>query len=258
MQSLVDYSDSEESGQSDGSADDPGLSVATDCAPKVKQRLPPPKLPPQATTSNGASGASGDHQGRIRSFPHVEGNFPGYIFLKVDHANGLGSAADGVLRVARGLLGSGRALHAIDPPEMHVSLSRTFAVRRHHIGPLVELLTQRLGDFSAFSMTLSGAKFYCNDEQTRTFVGIKVMDGADRVKELVLAVDRAMRAFKLPSYYSEADFHVSVGWSAGDMPSDLSPDCPCEQLIPLAVNRLHAKIGARSYIFDLKSGRAPP
>jgi 2'-5' RNA ligase len=229
---------------------------------KPRARLPPPPLAgaaSQVTSENKSSKIVTDQYGRIRSFPHVDGNYPGYIFIKAGHAADMEDAANEMAQLARSLLPPDRTLHTIPVDELHVSLSRTFAVRRHHIEPLVALLTDRLRATPRFTISLRGGRLYANDDNTRTFAGLRVRTGHDRARRLIAAADAAMRAFHQPPYYSEADVHVSVAWSVGPLPEP-APEWPgpepdpewaggVEAVLPVAA--VHAKIGARTYSFEL-------
>ena len=221
--------------------------------PKPRPRLPPPPLAGSSSHRSSESKESesvADQYGRIRSFPHVDGNYPGYVFIKAGDAAGLDAAAREIVDAARALLPPDRTVHAVPLDEMHVSLSRTFAVRRHHIEPLVALLAERLRAVPRFTMALRGGRLYANDEGTRAFAGLRVRSGQARARRLVAAADAALRAFHQPPYYSEADTHVSVAWSVGPLP-DPVPECPggLEAVLPVAA--VHAKIGARTYSFPL-------
>ena len=217
---------------------------------KPKPRLPPPPLP-GGTSNKAEKVAESDQYGRIRSFPHVDGNYAGYIFIKAGHAEGLEAAAQQIVLAARKILPTDRVLHSVSMDEAHVSLSRTFAVRRHHIEPLVAQLAERLRAVPRFVAALGGGRLYANDEGTRTFAGIRVCSGQERVRRLIAAADAALRSFRQAPYYSEADVHVSVAWSVGPLP-DSAPQCPSDLEAVLPVTCVHAKIGARTYSFELQ------
>ncbi len=221
---------------------------------RSKVRLPPPPFGgriEQNDTAKRGGEVVADQYGRIRSFPHVEGNYPGYIFIKASHAEGLEATALELFNAARALLPPDRPLHAVPADEMHISLSRTFALRRHQIEPLVALLAERLRAVPRFPAALRGGRIYANDERTRTFAGLRVCDGQERMRRLIAATDTALRAYRQPPYYSEADVHVSVAWAAGPPPDPLPTGPPDGREARLHVARVHAKIGARTYAFDL-------
>ena len=221
---------------------------------KSKVRLPPPPFGGrigQNDTAQRDGEVVADQYGRIRSFPHVEGNYPGYVFIKASHAEGLEATALELFNATRALLPPDRPLHAVPADEMHISLSRTFAVRRHQIEPLVAALAERLRAVPRFPAALCGGRIYANDERTRTFAGLRVCAGQERMRRLIAATDAALRAYRQPPYYSEADVHVSVAWAAGPPPDPLPAGPADGREARLHVARVHAKIGARTYAFDL-------
>lgn len=77
-----------------------------------------------------------DASGRIRSFAHVEGNWPSSIFIEVD-------VADSILQAAR--LSSQSIMWKWFPAaDVHISLSKAFVLRHHQIDSFVDDLFNRL------------------------------------------------------------------------------------------------------------------
>lgn len=51
-------------------------------------------------------------------------------------------------------------------------------------------------------MILFGSfKVYCNEERTRTFVGLQIRTGYDSLLKLVEALDSCLVEFRLPTFY---------------------------------------------------------
>ncbi|PNH04896.1 hypothetical protein TSOC_008861 [Tetrabaena socialis] len=170
-------------------------------------RDPAPLLPPAAPA-------------RVRSFPHVVGNFPTVVLLPVQ---GMDEQLDGLYRRARRLLPDLEPMAQEPGPEAggsgapaggrtgggggapaahrgyHISLSRTVAIRQQQIAPLTALLAERLGAAvaSPFPVSLCGLRSFANDEGSRSFLAVMATQGDQQVP--------------LP--------HVSVGW----LPSDQRP-----------------------------------
>ena len=44
------------------------------------------------------------------------------------------------------------------------------------------------------------------------------------LKDIVTKIDDCLEEFRLPSYYSDPSFHVSVCWAVGDVKSNISKD----------------------------------
>jgi len=195
--------------------------------------------------------------GRVRSFPHVDGNFPGFVFLSLARTPGLLEAAVEAVKLAKPLLGQGRTVHMLMSDEFHISLSRTFAVRRHQIEPMVQQLRMELRSQPEFGGRLEGVGLYTNDERTRSFVGLRVSSGQEKISSLVRGVDRVMGRHKLQAFWPAHDFHVSVAWAAGDLPSEAPAVVTCAEgdarAVGFSVPSVRSKIGARSYTFRLRS-----
>jgi 2'-5' RNA ligase len=208
--------------------------------------------------------------GRVRSFPHVKGNFPGFVFVPIIGAgDALKAAAMQAVEAAALVLGPSRVLHRIPLSEVHLSLSRTFAVRRPQIDSLVQLLRDQLHALPRFTATLCGAALYSNDDASRTFVGLRLDGGEKRTHMMVRGVDRALETFRVPPYYSDLSFHVSIAWTTGALepgtPSvlELAPlgagdeeagaGAGAGKRVDFAVDAAKAKIGARTYRFELRS-----
>lgn len=55
--------------------------------------------------------------------------------------------------------------------------------------------------FFSFSIDFDTVNIYMNEEETRTFIGIRVQLGYDSLMECVRRIDSAFADFKLPVYY---------------------------------------------------------
>lgn len=55
--------------------------------------------------------------------------------------------------------------------------------------------------FFSFSIDFDTVDVYTNEEDTRTFIGIRVHLGYDSLMECVRRIDSAFADFKLPVYY---------------------------------------------------------
>lgn len=44
-------------------------------------------------------------------------------------------------------------------------------------------------------------KIYCNEERTRTFIGLTVKTGFDSLMQLVEVLDKCLVEYKLPTFY---------------------------------------------------------
>ena len=169
--------------------------------------------------------------GRVRSFAHVEGNYAGFIYVPMRGIVGLEAAAVSATRLAqaaltrnwkcRQSLDNQPLLRRIPVHELHLSVSRTFALRRRQIEPLVEQLRRNIQGLPCFDASLQGIDLYSNDEKTRSFVGLSLAGGRTRMQSTTRAVDQALSTLSLEPFYKEMRFHVSVAWFAGPVPEGL-------------------------------------
>jgi U6 snRNA phosphodiesterase len=66
-------------------------------------------------------------------------------------------------------------------------------------------------------LQLNELELYCNDEKTRTFIGIKVFEeDAKFLETLVKKYDNCLDSYNLQKYYQPPSFHISILWCLGD------------------------------------------
>ncbi|XP_035678980.1 U6 snRNA phosphodiesterase-like [Branchiostoma floridae] len=155
-----------------------------------------------------------EHGGRIRSFPHVAGNWATHVYVSFEPD---ADFTDGV----KHLLGSLEAdVQLQQVQDYHISLSRTVPLTFHWIQPFIDSLRDALRHTERFFCTFHGAKVYTNDEKTRSFLGLEVTGGHNHLLQLVLGVDSCLEEFRLQKYYKNPSFHMTVGWCVGDVHED--------------------------------------
>lgn len=102
------------------------------------------------------------HEGRIRSFEHLEGNWATHIGVSYDPDERTMELIDELLKCLR-------PLEFIPMKDLHLSLSRTVAIRHHWIQPLTDRLQRRFKLLPKTCCEISSVKLYTNDEKTRSF-----------------------------------------------------------------------------------------
>lgn len=144
----------------------------------------------------------------IRAFAHVEGNWPSHVSVSVgvDGDAELRELCRRVVERAQQQLGADVALVPIGGGDeqlagYHLSLSRPFALRYEQITPFVLELRAALKWRRRFVVSLAGATVLVNDERTRSFLALRVADGAKDVAATLQCVDACMKRFALPLYY---------------------------------------------------------
>ncbi|XP_028118814.1 U6 snRNA phosphodiesterase-like isoform X5 [Camellia sinensis] len=150
---------------------------------------------------------------RIRSFPHVKGNYALYVYIPVRIPSApMKELAQFLKKVSSRVPG----LNAIDIDiplnilctddlkleqaslgrEFHISLGRTVPIRRHQIDSVVAMLRQKLQFQSRYWIDFNEWEVFVNDDHTRSFLSIEV-------KTKGLAEDPRP--------------HVSLAWALGDI-----------------------------------------
>lgn len=110
------------------------------------------------------------HMGRTRTFAHVPGNWSTYLYVPFD----CDSRFIRCIELLRDYLTNcypvtaGHAeFHVIPACDLHVTVSRTVAIRHHWIEPLMSKLRNGLCKHKSFRYQLSELEVYCNDAKTR-------------------------------------------------------------------------------------------
>jgi len=88
-----------------------------------------------------------------------------------------------------------------DISNLHISLSRTLVLKFHWIESFVESLKLLCRGFHPFVVQLTDVKVYCNEERTRTFLGIYCQNEDGTLKHLTEAIDCLLAEYQLPSFY---------------------------------------------------------
>lgn len=197
-----------------------------------------------------------DHDGRIRSFKHERGNWATLIYIDYTTSDGLCNWMKSILNE---LPVQGEIISSL-----HISLSRTLVLKFHWIESFVEGLKLLCRGFHRFVIQLTDVKVYCNEERTRTFLGIYCQDEDGTLKRLTEAIDCLLAEYQLPLFYKDISYHISFFWCLGDKQMYLKKNLPsltCSLNKFLAdnvedtyvhVKEIQCKIGNKCYSFELK------
>uniref|UniRef100_A0A6T7VCR0 U6 snRNA phosphodiesterase 1 n=1 Tax=Pyramimonas obovata TaxID=1411642 RepID=A0A6T7VCR0_9CHLO len=205
---------------------------ATEAAPPVPDAILN-LFPPAANTAEA-------HQGRTRGFPHVVGNFPTHVFVRVAVPAKCKPALEALLvRLARAMPGLQPTRPTTNDPslkrianngdgwvngEYHMSLSRTVAIRKHQQATLLrELRASLRRKVGSFNVPLERLSVFVNDDRSRTFLAIEPGNpGAGKLVGLIGRVDDAFALNDLQRFYADPKPHVSVAWVLGDREEELN------------------------------------
>lgn len=164
---------------------------------------------------------SNKHQGRKRTFDHVEGNWATFIFFPPAlESNNLSILHEKVcLTLKKKKLTS--KLHFTPLKDCHLTISRTVPVRHYWMDTIFTMLKEKFAIKNKFYYSITGLEVYTNDDASRTFVSLKV-DTSQTLLDSVTMVDDIFKEFDLPVYYKEPSFHISIAWCLGNHKDSLS------------------------------------
>lgn len=218
----------------------------SDSSPPVSippgSQLPSPLLPPPLsllTPPNSLiAGTLDDLQTiqppRVRSFPHVDGNYAVHVYIPVHIPQPARKEASQFLKkVSSNVPG----LHVVDADilldnllndyqklenialgrEFHISLGRTVPVRVHQIDSMITMLRQKLQLQKRYWIDFNKWEVFVNDDRTRTFLSIEVLTGGlSEITKQIQAVNEVYRLHNLPEFYKDPRPHISLAWALGD------------------------------------------
>ncbi|XP_062567651.1 U6 snRNA phosphodiesterase 1-like [Saccostrea cucullata] len=274
MSSLVQYSDSE------GEDSDDRDVTSVDCDPRKRKQSPLSQnsvgnvkkirssevLPLPDTIkslfSNGDKHLDNpeEHEGRTRSFEHLEGNWATHISVPYDPDERMRELIEELLLCLR-------PLDFKPMKELHLSLSRTVAIRHHWIKPLTDSLQNRFRPLQRTCCEFSSVKLYTNDEKTRTFISLAVSAPGSILQDYTKVVDECFQEYNLPKYYKDPSFHISIGWCLHDVIPEINKetlqklqeilDVTLEENTDLklfTVEKIICKTGNKQFLIELSKG----
>lgn len=144
---------------------------------------------------------------------------------------------------------------------LHISVTKLLILKHHWIQSFVDTITDKIKCLSSFKISFGEIEIYCNEERTRTFLGIKTLEVEDLL-QLTGQLDECLDEFKLPKYYEDPSFHASILWGLGDQSDILNEKkselqeiyetVVAESNFQTFVHEVHCKCGNRSYKFPFR------
>lgn len=196
------------------------------------------------------------HHGRVRQFPHVEGDFAALVSIPVQASAALNEQIARVIGALARL--SDAPVHAIEPTELHISLSRTFTLKRAQLAPFADALRKALKARRPLQLRAHAVKILSNETDSRFFGTLVTRPASQKdegeVHALVASVDAVLSAFQKPPFYQPAILHFSVAWSL------LPFNGFGRAVMPVLAHNVHVdcvqcKLGARVEEFRLLSSQ---
>ncbi|KAM0000405.1 putative cyclic phosphodiesterase, U6 snRNA phosphodiesterase Usb1 [Helianthus debilis subsp. tardiflorus] len=195
---------------------------------------------------------------RIRSFPHIEGNYALHVYIPVFIPSERKKELIQFLKKATSLV---QGLHVVDIDvplhmllkdeekmvqaalgrEFHISLGRTVPIRVHQIDSVVAMLRQKLQFQKRYLIDFNKWEVFVNDDKTRTFLSIENTTGLAEITKQIQAVNEVYKLHNLPEFYKvrvHRDYrfiscqcnvckrrdprpHISIAWAVGDISQSL-------------------------------------
>jgi len=151
-----------------------------------------------------------DENGRIRSTPHIQGQWSTHVYLDLPSlTSSLSSLLCTCLSIVRLSLPN-TTIHPLLEP--HVSLTRPLSLSTSQIDDFALTTRKILQDYNPFSVSFNGLVVLDNDSCTTRFVAMEIGSGKEEIARLVRRMDGVCDEFRVEGYYKEPRFHVSLGW----------------------------------------------
>lgn len=198
-----------------------------------------------------------EHGGRQRAIKHERGIWATYIYIPFSEENQ--EVLQKIQRKFKSLFSNKELREILEP---HISLTKLLILRHHWIQQFTEEIRGKISEVKKFKVTLEKVEFYCNEEKTRTFIGLKTEN--NRLEDCVTRIDETLEEFKLPKFYENPSFHASILWCLGDQVESLKKLKPVlqncleeifeeeESFLELFADEMNCKCGNRIYKFKLK------
>ncbi|CAG8519543.1 5596_t:CDS:2, partial [Paraglomus brasilianum] len=199
------------------------------------------------------------HEGRIRTIPHVEGNFATHIHVRVkappEFLN-LMRSLETYLKTHHTSIHSCSDNDSATELELHISLSRLIILKYHQIERFWNNLQSALGRPKSFTMSFARIIQLMNDTRTCSYLALEVGMGTNELKSLLEKIDYVVGQFKQPTFYEKPRFHTSVFWSLNHLSESLCEEAEAafgDMIRDYAFlpDDLVCQIGNRKYITKL-------
>nr|XP_026499150.1 U6 snRNA phosphodiesterase-like isoform X2 [Vanessa tameamea] len=197
------------------------------------------------------------HSGRTRSFPHIRGNWATFIYVEYPNKGNLFHIIEKLEALVKSVDESCMVCQ-----DVHISLSKTFVLRYHMIKSFTSTLQNVLNNNNSFILNFDSVEVYCNEENTRTFIalGVDALSHA-YLNNILKQIDTLLDDFKLPTFYENPSFHMSILSVNGNKKDLLLKilnnfyDIFIQQkyiLKPENINKVNCKSGNKIYQYCLK------
>ncbi|KAJ7718120.1 hypothetical protein DFH07DRAFT_336428 [Mycena maculata] len=197
------------------------------------------------------------HQGRIRTIPHVDGQYATHIYASVTLERG-----SPLFKLLCQIVASAKSmaptLHDFwsspkdtPQPELHISLSRPIYLRSHQREDMKRAVKRLAEKTSPFTASFAQISELVNEERTRVFLALEIGAGHHELTTLTNILSPALRAIRQQEYYAAPRFHASIAWAL------LSGRAPIEQGSDNTTPEPQAPISSGSISSDSRNSSVP-
>lgn len=162
------------------------------------------------------------HGGRQRAFEHEQGIWASQFYVQTCDSE----CIEDLQRLAET---KAPFLVPLNSSHSHISLSRTLKCRYQWIKPLYTHIRQGVYVHKPFLVSFSRFSVYENEERTTAFLAIDVDLGQNELVDLCKRVNISLDLFRLPNFYSNPKFHISLAWAPIQRKADLVAALPALQ-----------------------------
>ncbi|KAF8349234.1 hypothetical protein F5887DRAFT_878788 [Amanita rubescens] len=170
------------------------------------------------------------HQGRVRTHPHVEGQYATHVYLSLRL-----KSQSAMCRLLRDVVAEAKTRvpslqeacklesegNSSKSPELHISLSRPIYLRAYQREDFKREVMRISKQQKPFSMSFTTFSELVNDERTRVFLAVEIGAGHHELKSLATALAPIIRQLRQQGYYENPRFHASLAWALLDRSSSI-------------------------------------
>lgn len=197
------------------------FSSEDDDEPPVAKKRKLPSLSPSLTTPAPVDNPA-LHQGRVRTTPHVDGQYAAYVYvsLAVERGSALNKvihdACDDAKAAVPALNNSWSAGELSKKSELHISLSRPTYLRAHQREVFKRAVKNLSRQFAPFTASFATFSELINDERSRTFLTMEIGAGHRELRALSDALTPTLQSIRQKEFYTNPRFHASFAWALLD------------------------------------------
>jgi hypothetical protein len=168
---------------------------------------------------------SNGRSGRIRTFPHIHGQWPCSIYLHVENDSNFSTLQHSALtNNCKEIMTMKQLKWEVHENEFHASLSKEFMLPKHQINLFVQSIKKAVESrFHKYTISLTDeCVIHTNPENTRSFIGLVAHGGTKNTISIIESINNVLDQFSLPTYYKNPSIHVSIASAVGNVMSYLS------------------------------------